>query len=126
MPRSSRGIALLIVVSILSVIAILAVSFLFSMNLETQSSRQFVSTTQARYAAEAGIAHARALLDDDQLGSRTDDVTEAWVTQLAGHDVDVNGDHIVDSRWWPMADTPVETMEQYGVQIANAVFLPIP
>ena len=45
------GIALLIVVSMLTVIGIMGVAFAFSMFLETQEGRQFVSTNQARYLA---------------------------------------------------------------------------
>jgi len=52
-PANQRGIALLIVVSVLTVIGIMGVAFAFSMYLETESTRQFVSTQQARYLAEA-------------------------------------------------------------------------
>ncbi|MBI3323748.1 MAG: general secretion pathway protein GspK [Candidatus Omnitrophica bacterium] len=118
-PTVGRGIALLIVVSILTVVAILGVSFVFSMNLETQESRQFSEKTKARYLAEAGVGHARALLAQDRLGSRTDDLTEVWTTQFAGADVDIDGDLTRDGRWWPLTDVRELVNGHYGVIIRD-------
>ncbi len=117
--NSERGIALLIVVSLLTVIGIMGVAFAFSMYLETQASRQFAATTQARYVAEAGIHHARALLDEDRLGSRADDPTEGWEREFAGSDVDVNGDGMPDARWWPLEDAAEQPAGRYAVQIRD-------
>jgi len=114
---SEKGIALLIVVSILTVVAIMGVSFVFSMFLETQASKQFSVTAQARYIAEAGISHARAILDEDRLGSRVDDLTESWVDHLEGDDVDVDVDGSLESRWWIMEDTSGTPVGRYGVLI---------
>ena len=114
-----RGIALLIVVSVLTVVAIMGVSFVFSMFLETQASRQFVVSTQARYVAEAGINHGWVVLDEDRLGSRYDDLTEAWVDAMTGSDTDVDGDSTLDARWWLMADDHGEVVGRYGVRITD-------
>ena len=112
------------VVSVLTVILILGVSFVFSMNLETQVSRHFSATARARYVAEAGISHARALLDEDRLGSRVDDLTEDWSEALTGSEVDVDGDGTSDAKWWQLeapASAPGEASDhrvgRYGVLI---------
>ena len=96
--ESERGIALLIVVSLLTVIGIMGVAFAFSMHLEGKESRQFVATTQARYVAEAGIAHGRVLLDEDKAGSHQDDPTEGWAVYPRGNEADTDDDRIRDAR----------------------------
>ena len=117
--HSERGIALLIVVSVLTVIGIMGVSFAFSMYLETQAARQFVSTNQARYLAEAGVNHARVLLDEDRLGSRVDELTESWVTIPAGADVDVDGDGTADAVWWPVNGVAGSPVGRYALKITD-------
>jgi len=87
--HSNRGIALLIVLSVVTVIGIMGVAFLFSMYLESQSTNQFVSVTQAKLISEAGIAHARALLDEDGMVTSLDDNSEVWAQELIGTAVDV-------------------------------------
>ena len=117
--RDERGIALLIVVSMLTMVGIMGVAFAFSMHLETQATRQFVSTTQARYVAEGGISYARALLDEDRLGSRVDDTTEPWATDSAGSDVDLDGDGTLDARWWLVRDAAAQTVGRYALAITD-------
>ena len=115
---SERGIALLIVVSLLTVIGIMGVAFAFSMYLETQATRQFVETTQARYVAEAGINHARALLEEDRLGSRVDELTEAWAQLPRGDDVDIDDDDAADARWWAV-EGQTGTLGRYALLITD-------
>lgn len=117
--RGERGIALLIVVSLLTVVGIMGVSFAFSMFLETQATRQFVSTAQARYLAEGGISYARALLDEDRLGSRIDDLTETWAQAPAGADMDVDGDGELDARWYDVTGSTGQVIGRYAVQITD-------
>ncbi len=116
---SNKGIALLIVVSVLTVIAVIGVSFVFSMFLETQASAQFSSTVQARYLAEAGMHHAWALLEEDRLGSRVDDLTEGWTAQMQGSESDVDGAGGPESRWWMVADSAHHSAGRYGVLISD-------
>ncbi len=97
----------------------MGVAFAFSMYLETQASRQFAATTQARYLAEGGVSHARALLDEDRLGSRVDDGTEFWASDLAGADADVDGDGTAESRWWPVTDATERAVGRYAVRITD-------
>jgi type II secretory pathway component PulK len=109
----------LIVVSVLTVMGIMGVAFAFSMYLETQATRQFVSTTQARYLAEGGVSFARALLDEDRLGSRVDETGEAWFQALAGNGADLDGDGAADAKWWPVEDAAGDPAGRYAVQIAD-------
>ena len=117
-PHSEGGIALLVVVSVLTVIAIMGVSFVFSMHLETQAARHFSDVTRARYVAEGGIAVARALLDEDRLGSRIDDLSETWASHFSGDDVTVEPD-AVSSRWWTLEDPVQDVLGRYAVFIRD-------
>ncbi|MBI3087917.1 MAG: general secretion pathway protein GspK [Candidatus Omnitrophica bacterium] len=103
--------------SVLTVIAVMGVSFLFSMNLETQAARHFSEATKARYLAEGGIAVARALLDEDRLGSRVDELTESWVSHFAGGDVDIDADRTHEARWWLLNDPAGDLAGRYAVLI---------
>jgi type II secretory pathway component PulK len=118
-PTGERGIALLIVVSMLTVVGIMGVAFAFSMYLETQASRQFIATTRARYAAEAGVSHARVLLDEDRQGSRTDDANELWAAEPQGADIDVDGDGTAEARWWQVRDAAQQLGARYGLRVTD-------
>lgn len=97
----------------------MGVSFVFSMHLETQASRQFSASTQARYAAEAGVSHAWALLDEDRLGSRVDDLIESWVTQMAGSETDVDDSGAANARWWLLMNNASQRVGRYAVLIKD-------
>ena len=114
-----RGIALLIVVSVLTVIGIMGVAFAFSMRLEGQATTQFVAASQARYVAEAGMSFARALLDEDRVGSQTDDRTEPWTKENAGSDVDVDEDGTREARWRLVASEAGGPLGRFGVLIED-------
>jgi type II secretory pathway component PulK len=117
--NSQQGIALLIVVSLLTVMGIMGVAFAFSMYLETQASREFVATTQARYLAEAGVSYARALVDEDRLGTRIDDLSETWAQRPLGSEVDVDGDGAEEARWWPVTGSEGGLTGRYAVSLTD-------
>ncbi|MBI4003893.1 MAG: general secretion pathway protein GspK, partial [Candidatus Omnitrophica bacterium] len=118
-PKRERGIALLIVVSMLTVVGIMGVAFAFSMYLETQATRQFVASTQARYVAEGGVSHAWTLLDEDRQGSRIDEASESWTELPSGDEADVDDDGEVESRWWLVADAAQEPIGRYAMKISD-------
>lgn len=71
-PRSSRrrGVAIMMVVLILTALIAIAGPFALSMFLYERSARHFRDSTRARLAAQGSVAHALSIL------LRTDDVTE--------------------------------------------------
>ncbi|MBI3011201.1 MAG: general secretion pathway protein GspK [Candidatus Omnitrophica bacterium] len=117
--EGERGVALLIVVSLLTVTGIMGVAFAFSMYLETQAGREYVSTHQARYLAEGGVNHARALLDEDRLGTRVDWLSESWAKITQGNDVDVDGDGTKNATWWPMKGPSGQAAGRYALHITD-------
>jgi type II secretory pathway component PulK len=97
----------------------MGVAFMFSMHLETQEARQFVATTQAILTAEAGVSYARALLDEDRLGSRIDATDEAWATAGRGGDLDVDGDGSRDARWRLVEHAGRQASGRFAVRITD-------
>ncbi|MBN1794608.1 MAG: hypothetical protein JW844_06555 [Candidatus Omnitrophica bacterium] len=113
--NSKKGIALIIVLSVLAVASIIAISFLFTMRLEEHAASNFLNTIKARYIAEMGVVHARRLLEEDSfldrdrwvsasetIGLGYDGYNESWHELFTGSDVDVDGDGTPESRWIPV------------------------
>ncbi len=111
--------ALLIVVSLLTVVGIMGVAFAFSMYLETRQAREFSATSRARYVAEAGVSLARALLDEDRPRTRLDTLDELWAEAPAGADVDVDGDSVREARWWEVETDAGVRAGRYGVRVVD-------
>jgi type II secretory pathway component PulK len=99
MMRSEKGIALILVVSILTVVAITVVSFIFTMRLESRAAANYLWQAQARYIAEAGITHALAVLKEDKANSFIDTYGDTWRSTFGGSDIDNDEDRKNDSRW---------------------------
>lgn len=99
MIRGNKGIALILVVSILTVVAITVVSFIFTMRLESRAAANYLWQKKAGYIAEAGIAHARAILREDKAGDFMDTYGDAWRSVFSGSHIDNNDDGKGDSGW---------------------------
>ena len=97
-----RGIALILVVSVLAVVGIMATSFAFWMRMEQRAAANFLETVRTRYLAEAAVAHARLALVQDRWRNRYDGYDESWATLFRGTDVDLDDDGAPDARWLPV------------------------
>lgn len=97
--NNNKGVALILVVSILTVIAITVVSFIFTMRLESRAAANYLWQQKTKYIAEAGIIHAQAVLREDKDINFIDSLEDSWHTTFAGDDVDNNGDGTNDSAW---------------------------
>ncbi len=100
---NNKGIALILVISILTVVAITVVSFIFAMRLENRAAANYLWQGKAGYIAEAGLAHARALLKQDKTNGSIDTHQDPWRSALSGNDIDNNGDGTTDSGWIEIA-----------------------
>ena len=114
-----RGLALLLVVSLLTIVAVITVSFVFAMRLETAAATNFRAATQAQYIAEAGINYAKALLRVDAQTTTVDDLTEPWSVLTGGTDVDSNDDGTPDARWYSLAVPAAPVEGRYAVLIQD-------
>ena len=94
-----KGIALILVVSILTVVAITAVSFIFTMRMENRIAVNYLWQEKARYIAEAGIAHAQAVLKEDKRNDFVDTYQDDWRSLFYGNDINNDGEGTNDSRW---------------------------
>lgn len=82
--RSERGIAFVIVLWIMALLAVLLGSFVVVARTENLQTRHLFDTTQARYAAEAGFSRAAYEM------RRTDPLTR-WVADGRPYEFDFEG-----------------------------------
>ncbi|MBN2097437.1 MAG: general secretion pathway protein GspK [Candidatus Omnitrophica bacterium] len=115
---SKNGIALVLVVSILTVVAIIVVSFIFTMRMESRAAVNYLWQEKARYIAEAGIAHARAVLKEDKGNNFLDSYDDPWRSIFTGGNIDNNEDGGKDSRWIEMT-VGGEVIGRYAVLIED-------
>jgi type II secretory pathway component PulK len=114
-----QGLALILVVSILAIAAIMAVSFVFTMRMEYKAAVNYQYGLKANYLAEAGVAHARAVLKSDKQDNNTDSFEDKWWSQFYGGDVDNDGDGNPDSRWFYIYDQEGKVMGRYAVLVQD-------
>jgi hypothetical protein len=116
---NDRGIALILVVSVLAIAAIMAISFVFTMRLESRAALNYQDSLKAGYLAEAGIAHARAVLGQDMLANSFDTNQDSWRTTFWGDAVDNNEDGSADSQWLEVQDSSGQVIGRYAVLIED-------
>ena len=95
----NKGIALILVISILTVMAITVVSFIFTMRLESRAAANYLWQVKAGYVAEAGFTHALAVLKEDKQNDFLDTYEDTWRSEFSGNNIDNNDDGTGDSRW---------------------------
>lgn len=115
--NDNKGIALILVVSVLAVAGIMAVSFAFTMRLELKAATNYLEATRASYLAEAGIKYAQAVLKEDD--NNIDSLEDMWHTNFTGTDVDNDGDEEPDSKWIYMYDDAGEAVGRYAVLVRD-------
>jgi len=119
--RENKGIALILVVSVLAVAGIMAVSFAFTMRLELKAATNFLEATRASYLAEAGVSYAQSVLKEDE--NDIDSFEDKWHTLFTGSDVDNDGDGRGDSKWIYVYDEIEEAVGRYAVLVRDKTSL---
>ncbi|MFA5388141.1 MAG: hypothetical protein WC312_00100 [Candidatus Omnitrophota bacterium] len=117
MIKQNKGIALILVISILAVAGIMAVSFAFTMRLDLKAAGNYLEATRASYLAQAGVTYARQVLKED--GRDIDSFEDKWHTVFAGSDVDNDGDGTADSKWLNVYDEEGEVTGRYAVLVKD-------
>jgi len=116
-----RGIALVLVVSVLAIVGIMATSFAFWMRMEQRAASNFLETVRTRHLAEAAVAHARLVLQQDRWRNGYDGYDESWAVLFQGSDADLDDDGAPDARWMSIS-IPSEnssTSWRYAVMIRD-------
>jgi len=119
--NNNKGVALILVVSILAVAGIMAVSFAFTMRLELKAANNFLETARASYLAEAGVTYAQAVLKEDERG--IDSLEDTWYTVFTGSDIDNDSDGNPDSKWIYVYNEKDETVGRYAVLVRDEASL---
>ena len=121
MMNNNKGVALILVVSILAVAGIMAVSFAFTMQLELKAATNYLEATRASYLAEGGISYAQAVLREDD--PDIDSFQDNWHTVFTGTDIDNDGDGESDSKWIYIYDETGEAIGRYAVLVRDQTSL---
>jgi type II secretory pathway component PulK len=113
------GIAIILVLSVLAVVATIAAAFLITARLETMKTVNFVEGIRAEYIAEAGFAHAKSLLKEDKSSTVIDVDTETWRSAFTGAEVDNDGDGTTESKWIKLLNSSGEMYGRYAVTVTD-------
>lgn len=116
---SDDGVAIILVLSVLAVVATLAATFLVAARMETMKTRNFVESVRAEYIAEAGFAHAKGLLREDKASTSVDVNTETWRSAFTGSDIDNNEDGLPDAKWIDLVDADGTLYGRYAVTVSD-------
>ncbi|MFH0839676.1 MAG: hypothetical protein V1883_01500 [Candidatus Omnitrophota bacterium] len=120
-----KGIALIMAVGVLALLAVIATSFALNMRLEYHAAVNYYNGVKARYFAESALERAIAELRKEAKESAFDDLTETWST--SGYD---NASFLTDSKdagYINTLGTSLTTTikdEQRKVNINNALHNP--
>ncbi len=118
-----RGVAVIMAMWLLAVLAIIGTTFAFMMRLEPVIARNQRNEIMAMYAAQAGLDYAVYLLkkdrDTDAAASDKywDTTREAWATTFKGSDMDNDEDGRMDSAWITLTDTAGNIYGYYAAMI---------
>jgi hypothetical protein len=111
--REDKGIALILVISVLAVTGIMALSFAFTMRLDLKAATNYLESTRASYLSQAGVTYAQQILKEDN--RNIDSFEEKWHTIFTGTDVDNDGDGQADSKWMNVYNEEGEAVGRYAV-----------
>jgi len=115
----NRGVAIILVISVLAVLTSLAAAFLISARLETIKSLNFLEGIRAGYIAEGGLSHAKRLLKEDKQSTATDTLDETWRMAFDGSDVDNNEDSTAEAKWINLIDASGTMYGRYAVTVTD-------
>ncbi|OIO34113.1 MAG: hypothetical protein AUJ70_01800 [Candidatus Omnitrophica bacterium CG1_02_40_15] len=115
--KKDKGIALILVVSVLAVAGIMAVSFAFTMRLELKAAANYLEATRASYLAQAGITYAQQILKQDD--RNIDSFEDKWHTIFTGSDIDNDGDSQPDSKWINVYNEESEAIGRYAILVKD-------
>jgi len=111
--------ALLITITVLSVLAITGFSLLLFSLYEVRYSRIYLDNVKAQYLAEAGLTLGRELLKQDKKENFSDSLEDSFYTQLKGEDLDLDKDGIKESRYFEVKNFEGRLYGRFGVQILD-------
>jgi len=115
--RKDKGVALILVVSVLAVAGIMAISFAFTMRLELKAAANYLEATRASYLSQAGVTYAQQILKEDP--RNIDSFEDKWHTVFTGSDIDNDGDGQPDSKWINVYNDQGETIGRYAVLVRD-------
>ncbi|MBU1124790.1 MAG: general secretion pathway protein GspK [Candidatus Omnitrophica bacterium] len=115
----SRGQALLVVLSVLSVVFLVGIAFFYLSHVEYISNLRSLDKLRARYLSEAGVVYGRKILALDKRENLLDTLQDSLYTLTQGADADVDQDGTAESRWFSVADTEDNFFGRFAIAITD-------
>lgn len=110
--KNRKGIALILAIGVLAVLAVIATSFALNMRLEHKTAVNYYNSAKVLHLAEAGIERAIIELKDHVKSSAFDSLNESWV-------VDPHSEEISSTAAWDIEDM----QRRINVNTANQALL---
>lgn len=117
--NKQKGQALLLVLTILGVVSVVGFTFLYMVRVQIRGANSYLARLQSRYLAEAGINHAKEILEFDKTEVALDSYDDIWRTAFAGTDVDLDNDGLPDSKWFYVQDDEDNDVGRYAVLVSD-------
>jgi hypothetical protein len=114
-----RGQAIMVTVTILSLLFIVGVAFFSLAQTERASSIRHLDALRSHYIAEAGIAYARAVLKSDRQANLIDSLEDISLKHFLGDEVDLDGDGKLESRWMNISDSQGNSFGRFSIRICD-------
>ena len=95
---NNKGIAIILVIGLLSLLMVIGISFLVLMRFQEKQSFNYLSLVRAKNVAKLGMEKAIVRLKADK--NAYDVETETWHSDFIGDEVDLDEDGKEDSRWF--------------------------
>ncbi len=95
---NNKGIAIILVIGLLSLLMVIGISFLVLMRFQEKQSFNYLSLVRAKNIAKLGMEKAIVQLKKDKNGYDVE--TETWRSNFIGDEVDLDEDGKEDSRWF--------------------------
>ncbi|MFC1709092.1 lamin tail domain-containing protein [Candidatus Omnitrophota bacterium] len=117
--NKQNGQAIVLVLTILAVVTVIGFTFLYMSQVQLRGATSHLARLQTKYLAEAGINHAKELIEFDKQANSIDTYDDVWSTALQGNDLDLDNDGILDSQWFYIQDDQGNPIGRYAVLVSD-------
>lgn len=110
----------MLVLSILAVVSLIGFTFMYVAQTQLRGANSYLARLQAKYLAEAGINHAKRIVEiDKEQGIALDSFEDLMYTAFQGSDVDLDNDGISESKWFYVKDDEGKDIGRYAVLVED-------
>ena len=117
--NKDNGQAILMVLSMLGIVSVVGLSFLYMSQVQLRGISSYLGRLQTKYLAEAGINYAKKILEFDAQTQKIDSEDDLWYTTFSGNEADVDLDGTLESKWFYIKDEQGNDIGRYAVLVRD-------